>query len=61
MFFLEPVRIVDSPVPRRRQIQTTRSFVGMDFRNTSIFIIIAEDGRNGFVRFLGLIPNAPEV
>jgi transposase len=40
-------------------MQTTRSFVGIDVHKTSISISIAEDGRNGFVRFLGGIPNAP--
>jgi hypothetical protein len=61
MSFLEPVRKVGSPVQRRSQIQTTRSFAGVDVHNTSISITIAEDGRNGFVRFLGVIPDAPEV
>jgi len=42
-------------------MQTTRSFVGMDVDKTSIAISIAEAGRNGFVRFLGVIPNAPEM
>ena len=38
----------------------TRSFVGMDVHKASISISIAEDGRNGPVRFLGVIPNSPE-
>jgi hypothetical protein len=48
---------------RKRQIQvrTTRSFIGMDLHKATISISIAEDGRNGSVRFLGVIPNAPEV
>jgi transposase len=38
----------------------TRSFVGMDVHKATISISIAEDGRNGPVRFLGVIPNVPE-
>lgn len=38
----------------------TRSFIGMDVHKATISISIAEDGRNGPVRFLGVIPNAPE-
>ena len=38
----------------------SRSFVGMDVHKATISISIAEDGRNGPVRFLGVIPNAPE-
>ena len=41
-------------------MQTTRSFVGMDVHKATISISIAEDGRNGPVRFLGVIPNTPE-
>lgn len=37
-----------------------RSFVGMDFHKTTISISVAEDGRSGPVRFLGVIPNTPE-
>jgi transposase len=40
-------------------MQTT-SFIGMDVHKATISISIAEDGRNGPVRFLGVIPNAPE-
>ena len=61
MSFLEPVRNVGSPVQRRKQMQATRSFIGMDVHKATISISIAEDGRNGPVRFLGVIPNAPEV
>ena len=42
-------------------MQTTRSFIGMDVRTATISISIVEDGRNGFVRFLGAIPNVPEL
>ena len=38
----------------------TRSFIGMDVHKATISISIAEDGRNGPVRFLGVIPNVPE-
>jgi hypothetical protein len=38
----------------------TRLFIGMDVHKATISISIAEDGRNGPVRFLGVIPNAPE-
>ena len=41
-------------------MQTTRSFVGMDVHKASISISIAEDGRNGPVRFLRVILNTPE-
>jgi hypothetical protein len=36
------------------------SFIGMDVYRATISISIAEDGRNGPVRFLGVISNAPE-
>jgi len=32
----------------------------MDVRKETISISVAEDGRNGPVRFLGVIPNHPE-
>jgi transposase len=32
----------------------------MDVHKESISIIVAEDGRNGPVRFLGVIPNAAD-
>jgi transposase len=41
-------------------MQTIRSFVGMDVHKTSISISVAEEGRNGQVRFLGVIPNTAE-
>jgi transposase len=41
--------------------QTNRSFVGMDVHKATISISIAEDGRNGAVRFLGVIPNTADV
>lgn len=37
-----------------------RSFVGMDVHKETISISVAEDGRNGPVRFLGVIPNTVE-
>jgi len=37
-----------------------RSFVGMDVHKETISISIAEDGRIGPVRFIGVIPNTPE-
>ena len=41
-------------------MQTVRSFVGMDVHKETISISVAEDGRNGPVRFIGVIPNQPE-
>jgi transposase len=41
-------------------MQTTRSFIGMDVHKATISISIAEDGRDAPVRFLGVIPNAPD-
>ncbi len=41
-------------------MQTVRSFVGMDVHKETISISVAEDGRNGPVRFLGVIPNQPD-
>ena len=38
----------------------TRSFVGLDVHKVNIAVSIAEDGRNGEVRFLGTIPNTPD-
>jgi transposase len=35
----------------------TRSFVGLDVHKATISISVAEDGRGGPVRFLGVIPN----
>jgi len=41
-------------------MQTIRSFVGMDVHKTTISISVAEDGRSGPVRFIGVIPNTAE-
>ena len=41
-------------------MQTTRSFVGMDVHKASISTSVAEGGRRGPVRFIGVIPNTPE-
>ena len=41
-------------------MKQTRSFVGMDVHKATISISIAEDGRNGPVRFLGVIPNTSD-
>ncbi len=41
-------------------MQTTRSFIGMDVHKATISTSVAEDGRNGPVRFLGVIPNQPD-
>lgn len=38
----------------------TRSFVGLDVHKATIAVSVAEDGRNGEVRFLGAILNTPE-
>jgi transposase len=37
-----------------------RLFIGLDVHKDTISISIAEDGRNGAVRFLGVIPNSPD-
>jgi hypothetical protein len=37
-----------------------RSFVGVDVHKATISISVAEDGRSGPVRFIGVIPNTPE-
>jgi transposase len=37
-----------------------RSFVGMDVHEATISISVAEDGRSGPVRFIGVIPNSPD-
>jgi transposase len=37
-----------------------RSFVGMDVHKDTISISVAEDGRGGPVRFIGVIPNAAD-
>jgi transposase len=41
-------------------MKTVRSFVGMDVHKATISISIAEDGRRGPVRFLGVIPNTAD-
>ena len=41
-------------------MKTVRSFVGMDVHKATISISVAEDGRSGSVRFIGVIPNNPE-
>jgi transposase len=38
----------------------TRSFIGLDVHKETISVSIAEDGRDGPVRFLGVIPNSPD-
>jgi transposase len=38
----------------------TRSFIGLDVHKESISVSIAEGGRDGPVRFLGVIPNSPD-
>jgi len=40
-------------------MQTT-SFIGLDVHKDSIFISIAEEGRDAPIRFLGTIPNLPD-
>jgi transposase len=37
----------------------TRSFIGLDIHKDTISVSIAEDGRDGAVRFVGVIPNTP--
>jgi hypothetical protein len=58
MSLLDSRHVIGSPVERRTcDMQTVRSFVGMDVHKETISINVAEDGRNGAVRFLGVIPN----
>jgi transposase len=40
--------------------KTSRSLVGMDVRKETISTGVAEDGRSGPVRFIGVIPNTQE-
>jgi transposase len=58
MSFLEPQDRFSCP--RRKGMKQVRSFVGMDVHKATISISVAEDGRSGPVRFLGVIPNTPE-
>src|ERR1700722_52185 len=51
---------IGSPVHRREGMKQTRSFVGMDVHKATISISVAEDGRSGPVRFIGVIPNTQE-
>ena len=37
-----------------------RSFVGTDVHKATLPISVAEDGRSGSVRFIGVIPNTSE-
>lgn len=37
-----------------------RSFIGLDVHKETISVSIAEDGRNGAVRYLGVIANVPD-
>jgi len=41
-------------------MKTVRSFIGMDVHKATISISIAEDGRSGPTRFLGMIPNTAD-
>jgi transposase len=38
----------------------TRSFIGLDVHKDTISVSIAEDGRDGAVRFIGVIANTPD-
>jgi transposase len=38
----------------------TRSFVGLDVHKDTISVSIAEDGRDGAVRFIGVVANTPD-
>lgn len=38
----------------------TRSFIGLDVHKDTISVSIAEDGRDGVVRFIGVIANTPD-
>ncbi|HTU47459.1 MAG TPA: IS110 family transposase [Bryobacteraceae bacterium] len=38
----------------------TRSFIGLDVHKDTISVSVAEDGRDGAVRFVGVIPNSPD-
>lgn len=41
-------------------MKTAKSCVRMDVHKAIISISVAEDGRSGYVRFIGVIPNTPE-
>ena len=41
-------------------MKVVRSFIGLDVHKETISISVAEDGRNGPVRFLGVIPNTAD-
>ncbi len=41
-------------------MKQTRSFIGMDVHKATISISVAEDGRAGPVRFIGVIPNTTD-
>jgi hypothetical protein len=45
---------------QEEDMKQTRSFIGMDVHKATISISVAEDGRTGPVRFLGLISNTEE-
>ena len=38
----------------------TRSFIGLDVHKDTISVSIAEDGRDGAVRFIGVMANTPD-
>lgn len=62
MSFLELRCIFGSPIYREEKTDEDSQivFVGMDVHKATISISIAEDGRSGAVRFIGVIPNTPE-
>ncbi len=41
-------------------MKAVRSFVGRDVHKTTISTSIAEDGKSGPIRFLGVIPNTAD-
>ena len=61
MSFLEPRRRLRFSCRQEGKTDADiRSFVGMDVHKATISISVAEDGRSGPVRFLGVIPNTAD-
>jgi hypothetical protein len=58
LFIAARCSAIGSPVRRRHMDKKT--FIGLDVHKESISISLAEEGRNGPVRFIGVIPNSAE-
>ena len=53
------IAAIGAAVDQRGDHAETTHYIGLDVHKASISVAIAEDGRNGEVRFLGAIPNTP--